>query len=755
MSLVGLIRGRASGFDGGSRLPVDRALYIVVCVAVLAIAAILRFGGLSDEALWDDEVVVADNSLRTISETIDRTRGHNSTPPLYPIVLHFIQRVDISVFSMRIAPAVAGFLTIGVLLFLLPRTGVDRIAALIAGCIATVSTHAVNHARDAREYSIDALVAALMIAGLLAYLTDGRRRLLCVSLIVAPLLQYNLILFGMAIFATALVMRWVSLSKGKTPFRFGGIGMGVRLCRELFLPGLCFLLACAVTAFSTALRHASWFLEVLYLKPYWYTGEYHDFASLFGFIYSASRGLFDYLLPGGMALLAVVLFGLAVGRAIFRGFRMSVIPVLFVFSLAVAILAAVTSFYPFGGLRTSLYLLPVVSLAVGYSVRLLLEDAPALGRKFGVAAIASAILWAGFQDMARRGQFIERAWGDELRWRYMDVGRERVQRRHMERIMMLLEEGKRDSATRVAVADFHWLYWLNLYSAMFDKRDIMIRSSRCPGRSRDMAECLADYSRGFFPGSPWPLRKRVETLLFVDIIPPDIREEYLEGEGDVAKALGALARWRNSTLGGDSWNFEGSDAFSSYDHVLSEYADVSSLDAQLIYPDLNLDMAETKELILSVYRIENFHRFYEPALDRVLQIGESDKILIRSSFDVYLRDRQKIVYVKEPCVEEDTRHPFYLHIFSGDTDHVAGDSPGADIDFESRDFPFSWHGARYEGRCVIEVDLPDYDIARIRAGQYVRLGGDNAIYFDLWRGEATLPDARPKHVSSGDGEPSR
>ena len=57
---------------------------------------------------------------------------------------------------------------------------------------------------------------------------------------------------------------------------------------------------------------------------------------------------------------------------------------------------------------------------------------------------------------------------------------------------------------------------------------------------------------------------------------------------------------------------------------------------------------------------------------------------------------------------------------------------------------------------MIEVELPDYDVARVRAGQYIQIGyGDNAIYFDLWSGEATLPDTRPKSVLSGDEEPSR
>ena len=58
---------------------------------------------------------------------------------------------------------------------------------------------AIRHAQDAREYSIDALLAVLLIAGLLWYLRDGRKALLGVALFVAPLLQYGLVLFGVAV----------------------------------------------------------------------------------------------------------------------------------------------------------------------------------------------------------------------------------------------------------------------------------------------------------------------------------------------------------------------------------------------------------------------------------------------------------------------------------------------------------------------------------------------------------------------------
>lgn len=64
------------------------------------------------------------------------------------------------------------------ILLLLPRMGVSRPAALLAALLATLSTAAVEYAQVAREYSIDTLVAVLLIAGLLSYLREGRKALL-------------------------------------------------------------------------------------------------------------------------------------------------------------------------------------------------------------------------------------------------------------------------------------------------------------------------------------------------------------------------------------------------------------------------------------------------------------------------------------------------------------------------------------------------------------------------------------------------
>ena len=151
-------------------------LYYAACICLLVAAAGLRFHDLSEHQLRFDEAVVANHSKGTFSETIFNTRYRHSSPILYPLVLYAVQKVESSIFSIRIVPATASVLTMAALLFFAAALGVSRRAAFLAALLATLSVEAIRHAQDAREYSIDALLAVLMIAGLLWYLcgTAGR-----------------------------------------------------------------------------------------------------------------------------------------------------------------------------------------------------------------------------------------------------------------------------------------------------------------------------------------------------------------------------------------------------------------------------------------------------------------------------------------------------------------------------------------------------------------------------------------------------
>ncbi len=180
-------------------------LYYVACVVLIFAAAGLRFHDLAEKSLRHDEGVAANISRGTLSEVVSGTRRGHSAPILYPLVLYAVQKVESTPFSIRLIPATASIVTVALMLLLLPRLGVARGAAFLAALLATLSVEAIRHAQDAREYSIDALVVLLMLAGLLRYLRDSKKVLLCAFLFVAPLVQYGLVLFGVAVIGAAAV----------------------------------------------------------------------------------------------------------------------------------------------------------------------------------------------------------------------------------------------------------------------------------------------------------------------------------------------------------------------------------------------------------------------------------------------------------------------------------------------------------------------------------------------------------------------
>ena len=118
-------------------------------------------------------------------------------------------------------------------------------------------------------------------------------------------------------------------------------------------------------------------------------------------------------------------------------------------------------------------------------------------------------------------------------------------------------------------------------------------------------------------------------------------------------------------------------------------------------------------------------------------VERTEPVIRSGGFDVY-HDGDRLLYTGDECGEEDVTPPFFLHVFPEDE----GDLPAGDQEhgyhrisfrFETRRLPLDFHfkDAPAPGgvKCIALVDLPDYEIARIRTGQYVP-GGPW-----LWHGE--------------------
>ena len=88
----------------------------------------------------------------------------------------------------------------------------------------------------------------------------------------------------------------------------------------------------------------------------------------------------------------------------------------------------------------------------------------------------------------------------------------------------------------------------------------------------------------------------------------------------------------------------------------------------------------------------------------------------RERFDIYF-DGDRVIYRKEQCAAADIADKFLLHLFPANPDDLPDDR--REYGFDNLDFHFRSLGVMWEGKCIATANLPDYEIARIRTGQYI------------------------------------
>ncbi len=95
----------------------------------------------------------------------------------------------------------------------------------------------------------------------------------------------------------------------------------------------------------------------------------------------------------------------------------------------------------------------------------------------------------------------------------------------------------------------------------------------------------------------------------------------------------------------------------------------------------------------------------------------------RAEFDLYLDARSRsLTYVKEPCAASDVERPFFLHVFPERPEDLPRERREAGFDSAPVDFP--QRGAIFDGKCAARVPLPDYPVAALRTGQWIRGEGE-------------------------------
>jgi 4-amino-4-deoxy-L-arabinose transferase-like glycosyltransferase len=163
-----------------------------------ALAAVIRFWGIGERALWLDEantVLIAGKGPAGVVDALAR----DGNPPLFYWLLHvWMKLFGSSEAAVRSLPAVFGIL--GVLaVYLAARTlfpGRPRIAT-IAGAIALLSPLHVYYSQECRMYTLSPLLGILAFVSLDRFLESGRARPLVfhAALLAAGLYTHNYFLF--------------------------------------------------------------------------------------------------------------------------------------------------------------------------------------------------------------------------------------------------------------------------------------------------------------------------------------------------------------------------------------------------------------------------------------------------------------------------------------------------------------------------------------------------------------------------------
>ncbi len=383
--------------------------YLFAAIALLATAAALRLYALGDEIVRLDEAVASQLAAGdlTLAEVLDNTRERNSSPILYPLLLHAVQRFDDGPLAIRIVPAIASVLAVAALLFWLPRAGVSRVAAWLAAAMVTFSMPAIRHAQDAREYSIDALMAVLLTVGFLQAARGRHPVLLCIALLIAPSIQY-----GLALLCTAVVLAlslWQLRRAWHPPLAEPSAAPRPALRRRAV--GIVAPWACLAAGSG-----ASWMVSLGKQRGgitsvgegrygpghlrHLYDGSLGDVPALGEFAAVKALEFLAYHLSVPVAALGLAALAAAICLRIGGRGRLGPIPLLFGIALGVAIGAAVLRLYPLGGVRQTMYLAPVAGIALGHAMHAAMAGMASLPRRAASALTAGAIVIVGVSAIA-------------------------------------------------------------------------------------------------------------------------------------------------------------------------------------------------------------------------------------------------------------------------------------------------------------------------------------------------------------------
>lgn len=167
--------GRAPDAANSSR-PAGPRGFLLLLVAAVAVAAVLRFHGLGSKSPWLDECFTRELATMRFGAFLERVlSGSEKNPPLYFALLSlWVRAFGDSAWALRLPSALFGVLSVPVFWRIGVRVG-GRSVGLLAAIFLAVSVFHVQYAQEARAYSLMVLLALSSWLLLLRGIEGGRR----------------------------------------------------------------------------------------------------------------------------------------------------------------------------------------------------------------------------------------------------------------------------------------------------------------------------------------------------------------------------------------------------------------------------------------------------------------------------------------------------------------------------------------------------------------------------------------------------
>jgi 4-amino-4-deoxy-L-arabinose transferase-like glycosyltransferase len=147
-------------------------LWLLFAVLIILLGAALRFYQLGRDSLWLDEIVTQQITQHNVRQMLNLVGHYDDHPPLFYLIEYQNRLMGFSDFAARLPSAIAGILTIPVVIVLARRLWGAPIGLMAGLLLALWPTH-LHFSQEARQYALLMLFISIATYRLYRGVSDG------------------------------------------------------------------------------------------------------------------------------------------------------------------------------------------------------------------------------------------------------------------------------------------------------------------------------------------------------------------------------------------------------------------------------------------------------------------------------------------------------------------------------------------------------------------------------------------------------